>query len=328
MRQAPREGQHQHSPSRPKVISGQRANDHDIPNKRVKMAHPSKSGATPTSAIKVDNSQSNADDSPDELQLSPPSDPRPRKPALSQKQHPEAVRNGSVLENKQVVSVDLSSLSRHVSPSPENEDSFTKNSAKRRKQEKDDLLDSSSPVRPFPKHASKQIISPYFGSSTKVPAPQPKIKNQLETRMDTRIKGSQAGTSSSSTEPRPQLRGSKLASALVAGNFMMFPLKEVIYSKLDNSNAFVIHATPGSREFHIKFQSPSLSDDSILAPFSTTKIIKLRHDDNSRVIIGFPQTASGSEDLHLKFASRESAAEFRKFVQRANSQLRMLQKPE
>ncbi|KAK5058794.1 hypothetical protein LTR84_011058 [Exophiala bonariae] len=329
MRQAPREGQLQYSISSPKVNPGPRANDHDIPNKRLKVAHPSKPGASPGSAIRVDNnSQSNIDDSPDELQLSPPSDPRPRKPALSQKQHPEAVRNGLVVGNKQVVSVDLSRLSRHTSPSPEHEDRFTKNSAKRRKQEKDHLLSSSSPVQPPFKRASRQIMSPYFGLSTKVPEPQPKIKNQSETRMETRIKGVQIGTSSSSARPRQQLRGSKLTNALLAGNFITFPLSEVVCSKLDNSNAFVIHSTPESREFDIRFQNPSLSDDSILAPFSITKIIKFFHDDNSSVIIRYPQTADGSEDLHLKFESREGAAEFRRFVQKANLQLKMLQKDE
>lgn len=282
----------------------------------------------------MDKSQSILDDSPDELQLSPPSNSRPMKIAPSQTMHFQTVRNGSVLGNQQLHSVDLS---RSVSRSPENEDSFTKNSARRRKAQKDDLLRSSSPIQAPSEVVSEQVLSPYFDLPNESQELQHKIQKQDQRTggMEISADSLPAASVSAPETTLGKLRGAELVKKLIPDSSRnanvsnstrgrpnksipsdaFFNLKEVVHSDLDSSNAYVVKVSSGSKHFSIDLQSPSSSNYRIPMPFSMNKIVQYRHDNECMVNITFSRNSTSDQVLFLVFVHSQSATRFRDIVQ-------------
>lgn len=310
----------------------------------MKTSHPSKSGTTSASAINLDKSQS-IDDSADELQLTPPTKAGTRKAGRSQNPQPLNTSNGSAVANQRVVAVEVSS---HIYTSPENEDSFTKMSAMQRKADKDDLLGSSSPDHARVEEVSKPTVSSHLKQPRKPQSLQRKIQKQDERRnhMETSVGHLQTRASPLSKTLYENLPGQELVGKAISGNVestndskhatrlpknrnalpTSLRLKEVVYSKLDNSNAYVVQVTPGVRQFSINLESRSLSNDPLLAPFSIDKIMQFLFDDECIVRIGFSRSTAGSEELYLIFTSTQSAADFIKFVQEVSSSVKVRSK--
>lgn len=310
----------------------------------MKTSHPSKSGTTSASAINLDKSQS-IDDSADELQLTPPTKAGTRKSGQSQKHQAPNTSNGSAVANQRVYSVEVPN---RLSTSPENEDSFTKVSARQRKADKDDLLGSSSPD-----HAGvEEVTKPTIASLLKQPKQRlsllSKIQKQDErrTRVETSVEHLPTRASPSPKTLYENLSGQELVGKAMSGNVEItnhpkhatrlpknrnapstsLSLKEVVYPKLDNSNAYVVQVFPGVRQFSINLESRSLSKDPLLAPFSIDKIIQFLYDDECIVRIMFSRSTAGSEELYLIFTSTQSAAAFIKFVEEVSSSVKVRSK--
>jgi hypothetical protein len=321
-----------------------RANDHTTPNKKSKTGHPTNSGTISTSTFKLDKIQG-IDDSPDELQLSPASNGGTRTVGRSKKPRFPDARNGSVIVNKHVVSVEVP---RQVSRSPENEDDFTKNSARQRKAEKDQILGSSSP-NPMEEHP-EQTVSPYFGKPAAPSAMQRKIQNQdkQSSLVKKSVGGLQAGVRSSLNTPYKELRGQEIYERLISGNAestniskpargrpkkpnspsASLSLKGVVYPGLDDSCAYIVQVAPGLGQFSINLENRLLSDEPILIPFSISKIVQFRYDDECIVYIEFSRTEDLKTPLYLTFSSKESATTFISLLQETTSSLKVQLKDE
>lgn len=329
--------QQYHPPNGSKLNDEPRANDHALPNKKFKSTHPAKPGisSASASAVKSTNGQ-DISDSSDELGLSPPSNDGTRTLARSQRHQIQNRRNRAVTGMQQVISVEIPN---HVSPSPENEEDFTKNSARLRKAEKDDIIGNSSP-NPKEEH-SEQTVSPYIDRPEVISFTRRKIQRQDEQRIlvDESVDNVRPNSRSSSTTPYKKLRGHEILDRLIHGNAQStnisqpaksrpkklsskpssFSLKEVVCSSLDNSDAYVVQVDPASKQLCINLENCLLSQDPVLMPFPINKIVQFRYDKECLVNIGFSRSGESTQTLYLRFSSKESATAFIRLLREITS---------
>ncbi|KEF51863.1 uncharacterized protein A1O9_12201 [Exophiala aquamarina CBS 119918] len=323
----PRRGTRQHQPLNGSKLNDEpRANDHTIPNKKFKSAHPTWPGTASASAFNSNNGHY-IDDSADELGLSPPSNDGTRTIAQSQRHQVQGPRNGAVTGRQRVVSLEVPN---YVSPSPEHEDDFTKNSARQRKAEKDDILGNSSPNSR--EEHSTQTVSPYFARSEAISSLRRKIQKQDEQRIlvDESVDNLKPNYHTSVNTPKKELEGHEILDKLIHGNTKStniskpakrrhnknrssqysFCLKEVVFSSLDNSGAYIVQVDFESEKFCINLEDCLLSEEPVLTPFSINKIVQLRYDNESLVNIRFSRSDDLQKSLYLRFSSKDSATAF------------------
>lgn len=339
-----RGNQQPHPPKGLKPNDKLRANDHAIPNKKSKTGHPTRSGTISTSVSRLDKGQ-RIDDSPDELQLSPASNDGTRTVGRSQKYQFRDIRNGSEIASKRVVAVEVP---RQVSPSPENEDDFTKSSARQRKAEKDLILGSSSP-NPIEEHP-EQTVSPYFTKPKPLSAMQRKIQHQDTQRslVEEGVDDLHTSVRPSSNKPYKDLTGQEMHDRLFAGNTesttiskpargrpkkanspsVSISLKEAVYPGLADSDDYIVQVAPGLRQFSISLEDSLLSNDPILTPFPISKIVQFRYDNECIACIEFSRTEDLKTPMYLTFSSKESASTFITLLQQASSSLKVQPKDE
>ena len=320
----------------------QRANDHLLPNKRIKSAHPGNPGTSSAPAFDSYNGQ-DTDDSPDELGLSPPSKEETRPAHRSQRSRVLNRQNEAMVGRQRLISAKVPT---RMSLSPENEDHFTKNSARQRKAEKDGILGHSSP--PLEEEHSQQNTSRYFGKSEAI-STRHKIQKQDEQRIlsgESVYKSQPDACSSSSHRAYKDLRGREGFDKLIQGNTrsttiskppgarqkkiisskISFKLNEVVYSGLHNPHACIVQVDLELKEISIIIEDSLLTEYPIATPFSINKIVQFRYDGESLVSIDFSRSDHSKKIVYLRFLSSEIATAFRDLLLEITSSLNIRSK--
>jgi hypothetical protein len=293
-------------------------NDHNRPNKRRRIEGSHEEGNTITNAISLDDSQP-ADDSGDELRLSPTYNKRGNGEPL------RGQRRASAAANLPQDPVD--------DPSPDDESDFTKASAKLRKAAKDKMLGSSSPGRPD-QALPVAVASPYFGKS----AP-PSVSNQ-EARKQSRRKALEQESPDALQTEAPHTRGQSRSlqnvratefTHLILGNdrsttithpkktqtepqiqgLRVYKLLELVHPSLQPHSIYVVQIDEQKKELSLNTDLNALGDDPVARNIPLEKIIEIRHGSNCGIVsLDFSRSDKSKQKSYLRFGSQKQAWNF------------------
>ncbi|OAL38088.1 hypothetical protein AYO20_02540 [Fonsecaea nubica] len=325
------------------------ANDHFTPHKKRKIGDWGASAISPTSAIPSDGGQI-LNDSEDELALDTQSNDGNVSGRLPRRRRSDDRDGNGVSTQRHRDSIDRTQVDQVNRSSPQDESAFTKDSAQRRKTEKDKILESPHDLSKHPH------TSPYFR--------YPGTRTADVTRQRQNPKWAQSPESPDalqSTEPQstpksytfggaryPEMKTMDLGNLIIGhtsssvghkrsnetvqppSKKICFVLLEFVFREFFDSSGYMIELDRSASQIAVNLKDPLLGNESVFLPRGINQIIKLRHgnDESPLVNLQFARTGMEEEPMWLRFESHKMAFDFVKFLTDVEKTLKVTTKDE